>query len=371
MTIRDGFPSASGTVDPQDLRYDLAGLIVRDTAGLPRAGVFPRHADALVNSRSDLKVDVLAFEAAAVRGSQGPVFIANDGTVQVTIPTAPVANSRYDIVYAKQNDSVAPNADANSNPILGVYSGAASPSPSMATAIAGIPAGALPLAAILLPTGKTATNQSGVVITQIFPYTCASGGVLWFRTDTERDAFSAENGQIAFLVDDQEMIRRANDDWGSFSGGYLHVREEQAANTEGGSATAGSWTKRTLNQVKTNSIAGASLASSQITLGPGRYRIAATAPAYGVNGHKTRLRKVSGTQSTLLVGKSAFAQTAGTDVSVPNNEAGLVGEFVLTTTSDLELQHRVESSLATYGFGRRSNVAEIEVFAEVEIWKVA
>lgn len=213
MAIRDGFPSASGVVDPLELRLALAALVVRDAAGAVRAGIAPRNPDDLVTERSDMKVDVAAFEAVLYR--QGALFIANDGTDQVTIPTAPGSNSRYDIVWAKQNDNVAPNADGSNSPVFGVTSGAAAPSPNKATALAAIPVGAMPLAAVLVPSGASATNAVGVVITQEFPYTCTTGGALWFRNTTERDAFDAAPGQLCYLMSTDQLLISDGTAWAS------------------------------------------------------------------------------------------------------------------------------------------------------------
>lgn len=63
----------------------------------------------------------------------------------------------------------------------------------------------------------------------------------------------------------------------------LHVREEQAAGTNGGSFNNGSWQQRVLNTVVTNEITGASLSSNQFVLPAGVYRIKARAPAQSVN----------------------------------------------------------------------------------------
>ena len=58
-----------------------------------------------------------------------------------------------------------------------------------------------------------------------------------------------------------------------FENAFLHVRDEKAANTPGGTFTASAWQKRDLNTVKTNQISGASLASNQITLPAGTYHV--------------------------------------------------------------------------------------------------
>lgn len=183
-------------------------------------------------------------------------------------------------------------------------------------------------------------------------------------------------GQQRWVKDEKTLYVEDDDDgWvpavPSSTVGVLHVRDEKAANTEGGTGTAGAFTKRTLNTTVTNTIAGASIAADVITLPAGTYEIDAAAPAFGVGGHKLRLQKTNGTPATLIVGQSAFAQQAGTDQSVPNTLALLRGQFTLSGTDTLEVQHRVEATLATIGLGRRSNVGVVEVYCEVIIKQVA
>jgi hypothetical protein len=174
--------------------------------------VFPRHANPLVTSRATLGVDVAAFEAALVRGN-GPLFIQNDGTVTVPVGAAPASNSRYDVVYVKQNESVAPYADANNSPVFGFVSGTAAASPSLSAALALVPAGGLPLAAVLIPSTATTTQSAGVVITQQFPYTAAAGGTILFRNAADRDAFAGGEGQHGWLIDEDRPYFYSGSAW--------------------------------------------------------------------------------------------------------------------------------------------------------------
>lgn len=183
MTLGDGFPAASGTVDSTELRKALAGLILRDTSGNARAGVFPRHTSALVSAKASMAVDVAAFEGCTVRGG-GPIFLANDGTVAVSIDAAPVSNSRIDVAYFKQNESASPYSDANDLPVIAVEKGTAGAVPVKPS----LPDGAVELATILIPSGVSATNAGGVVITQTAPFTTVTGGVLLVRSTADLSA---------------------------------------------------------------------------------------------------------------------------------------------------------------------------------------
>lgn len=206
MSAVDGFPAASGRVDSTELRKVLAGLVARDTTGTVRAGVFPRGTTAIVTARGDMKVDVAAFEGITVRNG-GPILCANDGTVQVTIAAAPGANSRIDVIYFKQNENAL--GDANDNPIIDVAQGTASASPAKPA----IPAGATELATILIPTGVSATNSVGVVITQTSKFTAAAGAPVLVRDNTDLAAWTPVNGSYAERIDNGILYKRVAGAW--------------------------------------------------------------------------------------------------------------------------------------------------------------
>jgi len=144
----------------------------------------------------------------------------------------------------------------------------------------------------------------------------------------------------------------------------LHVRDEKAQNTVGGTFTSGAWRVRDLNASKTNTITGASLASNQITLPAGTYWVHATAPAYNVGRHLAKLYNTTGAADVLLGTSAWSAAGSGATLSV------LSGQFTLTATSVLELQHQCGATYATYGFGVESNFAT-EAYSDVVIWKTA
>ena len=147
----------------------------------------------------------------------------------------------------------------------------------------------------------------------------------------------------------------------------LHVRDEKAANTAGGTFTSGSFQTRTLNTVVTNEIAGASLASDQITLPAGTYEINAKAPAFGGARHKAKLRDTTGTVD-LIIGSSEFTGSVE-DEAITNSI--ILGRFTLSVQSDLEIQHQIQSTQSTNGFGVESNFGVIEIYTEAMIKKIS
>jgi len=233
MALQDGFPSASGLADANDVRLALAGLIVRDSSGNPRTGIFLRHANALVTSTATMNSSVAAFEAAVSRAGQGVILLPNNGATNVLHDPAPVANSRYDTIYVKQNDAVSPNADANNLPVFGILKGAPSASPTLPTyataktaldAAPGIGAGAEPLTAVLIPSTATSMQSAGVVYTQLYQYTAATGGVVPFSTKTDLDLWAtAANGTLALVLATDTGYRRSGGVWKSTASGEVLI----------------------------------------------------------------------------------------------------------------------------------------------------
>jgi hypothetical protein len=147
------------------------------------------------------------------------------------------------------------------------------------------------------------------------------------------------------------LVRTASDAWTIYTSSSawdrrVQVEEQQTAGTHGGTFTTGAWRTRTLNTSMINNVAGASLASSQLTLPAGTYAAEAFA-AVGVNVgvHQTRLQDITGA-ATLLTGLVLRAPTAGSAAS-GIGPSSLAGEFTLTTSSAIELQHQCSVTEAT------------------------
>ncbi len=152
----------------------------------------------------------------------------------------------------------------------------------------------------------------------------------------------------------------------AFGAQLLHVRDEKAAGTNGGSFTSGSWVTRDLNMVKTNEITGASLTTNQITLPVGNYFIIARAPARSVSKHKMRWRNV--TDGTDIVHGTTSVTQSNTAIETHGNISGRFS--VIGASKAFELQHRAEVTRNIDGLGSGANFGVTEVFAELFLWKV-
>jgi hypothetical protein len=151
---------------------------------------------------------------------------------------------------------------------------------------------------------------------------------------------------------------------GSLYDAYVCIRDEKAQNTDGGTFTNGAWRTRDLNTEHADTHNLASVASNQITLEAGTYRILASAPAYLCGRHKLRIQNITDTTTLLDSGESSYSNNGVAN----QTHAQLKGRFTIAAQKVLELQHRCEFTSITIGLGVSSNLAA-EVYAVVELFR--
>lgn len=147
---------------------------------------------------------------------------------------------------------------------------------------------------------------------------------------------------------------------------FFHAQDQKTSGTASGTATSGSYQTRILNTVVTNTISGASLSSNQVTLPAGDYYIEASAPAWQTNAHKVKLVNITDV-ADIAIGTSEYASLAGNSA---NRAFVSSDKFTLASAKVIQLQHRFATTSATNGLGISSSFGDIEVFADIKIWKV-
>ena len=195
-----------------DARRAFEGLIVRNAAGVMRAGVLPDHLNPIVTGQSSMKVAIADFRAVQNRG--GAVPLANVGTETVAIGQPPSANRRIDLVYVTAQSSNPPWSDGagNDKPKFGVVQGVASATP-VAPSLPAALSTAIPLATVEIPAGATTTLSAGVIITQVYPYTAMAGGTVPVRNLVELNTWTPTDGGKAFNIADGGTYTRVNGAW--------------------------------------------------------------------------------------------------------------------------------------------------------------
>jgi hypothetical protein len=146
---------------------------------------------------------------------------------------------------------------------------------------------------------------------------------------------------------------------------YALIRDEKPAGVSGGTFLSGAFRTRDLNTVVEDDDGIVSLATNQITLEDGTYRIYATAPGTTVNAHTARLQNIDDAVIE-IEGTSARIQSANwsTTLSI------IVGRFTVSGgPKAYEIQHRCGITSLTVGFGFNTGFNTIEVYTIVELWK--
>ncbi|WP_137972421.1 hypothetical protein [Pseudomonas sp. F(2018)] len=136
------------------------------------------------------------------------------------------------------------------------------------------------------------------------------------------------------------------------------VVDEKASGVGGGNNVIGSNT-RSLNTVRSNTIAGASLSANQITLPAGTYRVEASVPFFNGDRHRGFLYNVTDAAVAIL-GTSENSGGAFTTRSFVR------GVFSIGSSKVFELRQHCEN-VATQGFGDPVVDGRPEVYAEITI----
>ena len=147
---------------------------------------------------------------------------------------------------------------------------------------------------------------------------------------------------------------------------YILIVDEKSTGTDGGTFTSGAWQTRTLNTIKVDSGGNASLLSNQITLAPGKYRYHISCPAFAVDGHQAKLYNITDAVD-IEFGTSMFS--GSTDFT--GNRSEVFGEFEITVSTVVEVQHQCTSTKATNGFGEKANVGSVEKYSIAEFWRIS
>jgi hypothetical protein len=142
--------------------------------------------------------------------------------------------------------------------------------------------------------------------------------------------------------------------------------DTKANATNGGTFTNGAWRTRDINTSQSNSITSCSLASNQITLPAGTFRIEGFAIAFKVDQHQTRIYNITGS-AVLFQGLSCYSDQFQ-DIATTSNFSGTV-TFAASTV--IELQHRSVTSYSTSGFGKGAGWGDSNIFSNITITKVA
>lgn len=151
---------------------------------------------------------------------------------------------------------------------------------------------------------------------------------------------------------------------------YILIRDVKANGVNGGTFTSGAWRTRDLTEETSDAGGHAGLGVNQITLAAGTYECHIKCPAAEgvaeIKAHQARLYNV--TDGTVICyGTSEYSEIGGhlTTSSV------IVYRFTIALSKVIRIEHRCQTTVNTFGFGRANNFGNSEVYTIAEFWKVA
>ena len=196
-------------------------------------------------------------------------------------------------------------------------------------------------------------------------------GIPVFATTVTRDAAfggagekDLAQGQYAYIESTSTLMVYSGSAWIDAAVNQVaSFTEYQASGTNGGSSTAGSFIKRTLNTTLLNTITGCTLTASVISLPAGTYEIEANSSTLNANQSQIKLRNTTDSTDTIF----------GLNEYSPNNSASnpLTGSFTITGTKNFEIQYRVVLAKAGDGLGVDNGFGTSNCYTNCIIRKVA
>jgi hypothetical protein len=193
----------------------------------------------------------------------------------------------------------------------------------------------------------------------------ATQGVAFVTPDTSSQVAPFANGDSIILFFQRTGDKGDKGDLAYVQLPVMHVRQELASGTSGGVGNT-SYSTRSLNITKKNTITGASLSANSISLPAGTYRFRSIAPAAINGGHQARLN----------IGGTFFYGTSGYGAGTGANTHSFVNTFEvqLGGQTSVTLEHKLNASANTgvdFGVAAAMGSGSVEVFAEVIVEKVA
>ena len=145
------------------------------------------------------------------------------------------------------------------------------------------------------------------------------------------------------------------------------IKDVRSNGTAGGTATSGSFLKRTLNTLSDPDNIGIALASDRFTLPPGKYFLIGSMEIIGqTNGLKHKIvRDPGGTPSDEIL-------FVNDNIGTPGEGATPSGSGIIDVTSsvDFELQYRVAITKTTTGLGLAQSFGVDEIYVNLLILKL-
>lgn len=146
---------------------------------------------------------------------------------------------------------------------------------------------------------------------------------------------------------------------------YIKLQDQKASGTAGGTFTSGAKRTHDLNTEVTDTHNLCTLAGNVFTIPAGTWYFEAYAIANQVQQTALYLENTSDA-TTVAQSLNGYADSGGNVTNISK----VSGQFTIAGTKNFELQQRCSLTRATDGFGLANSFGGVEIYAQVELWKV-
>ncbi|MDZ8096716.1 MAG: hypothetical protein RMZ42_32980 [Nostoc sp. DedQUE05] len=146
---------------------------------------------------------------------------------------------------------------------------------------------------------------------------------------------------------------------------FIQILETQVSGTEGGNATAGAWTKRKLNNIRSDETALVTISNNEFTLPAGIYNFNLLSPFYRTATTRIRLRNIS--DNAIIATSISIYPGAGVDIQCL---AELQGKFTIAANKSLAIEYRAFRNQDSASLGLSSGWGIEEIFTVINLFKV-
>ena len=190
-------------------------------------------------------------------------------------------------------------------------------------------------------------------------------------SSTTAPSNTAGYGMISKNSSDKELYYQdENGNKTQLSYNYAFFEDQKSNTSSGGDGTAGGWYARVLSSTTLSRGISITRSGNTFTLQPGTYRVVASAPFYGVNRCKIRLRNTSDT-TTAIFGTSEYTYNDLFETGLRISRSWIDGIVTVSSAKTFQIEYYISThNSGGEDLGVAASSGDTEVYTKVYVEKI-